>query len=430
MAHEVAGFPYWEVVFDEVGGVALPESVTGELPAQKLTDLFIFSHGWNNDQSYARQLYETYFAHMRAVLDGRGGMPAGKKVGAVGVVWPAMRWADEPVPVGERGGAASVGGRSDADLVRDLAAVFRAPAERAAIDELARLLAARPDDPAALTRFRDLMGALAGGTDAADAPEDSGERAGLLGDTPTSVYTRLARVVPVRRGEGAAGFDAGGRLWDGAKEALRQTTYWAMKKRAGVIGQKGLGPFIGAAHTAAPGLRIHLIGHSFGGRLVSFSLAGIPAALEPSPVKSLTLLQAAFSHFAFAGSLPHDPARGGALAGMARRVDGPILVTHSLKDSAVGTAYPAASFISRDDAAAADDAMFRWGAMGHDGAQGVDAAEVRLAQSGGDYPFAPGKFLNLDANAVIVKGGPPAGAHSDIFYPELAWATLAAAGIR
>jgi hypothetical protein len=368
---------------------------------------------------------------MRAVLDGRAGGLAGRKIGIVGVIWPSMRWADEPVPVGERGGAASVGaeGRSDADLVRDLGAVFKAPAERAAIDELAQLLTTRPDDPAALTRFRDLMGELSGGADAADAPEDNGERAGLLGDAPASVYKRLAGVVPVRRGEGAAGFDAGSRLWDGAKEALRQTTYWTMKKRAGVVGQKGLGPFIAKVHAVAPGLRIHLIGHSFGGRLVSFSLAGLPAALEPSPVKSLTLLQAAFSHFAFAGSLPHDPARGGALAGMARRVDGPIIVTHSLKDSAVGKAYPAASFVSRDDAAAADDVLFRWGAMGHDGAQGVEAAEVALGASGENYQFAKGKFLNLDANAVIVKGGPPSGAHSDIFYPQLAWATLAAAGI-
>ena len=41
----------------------------------------------------------------------------------------------------------------------------------------------------------------------------------------------------------------------------------------------------------------------------------------------------------------------------------------------------------------------------------------------------PGRFLNLDGNAVINRGGPPAGAHSDIFHPELVWAGLAAAGL-
>ena len=38
-------------------------------------------------------------------------------------------------------------------------------------------------------------------------------------------------------------------------------------------------------------------------------------------------------------------------------------------------------------------------------------------------------FVNLDGNAIVNRGGPPAGAHSDIFHPELVWAGLAAAGL-
>ena len=45
------------------------------------------------------------------------------------------------------------------------------------------------------------------------------------------------------------------------------------------------------------------------------------------------------------------------------------------------------------------------------------------------YTFATGRFLNLDGNQLITQGGPPSGAHSDIFYPEIAWAVLAAAGV-
>jgi hypothetical protein len=164
---------------------------------------------------------------------------------------------------------------------------------------------------------------------------------------------------------------------------------------------------------------------------VSFSLSGLPEALkgERSPVKSLFLLQGAFSHFAFADKLPHDATRSGALKGMAARVDGPLLTTHSLKDFAVGRSYPAASFVNGDDAAAAEDQISRWGAIGYDGAQAVSAAAEQLSPPGKKYPFKKGGWVNLDGNKVIIHGGPPSGAHSDIAHPHTAWAALAAAEI-
>jgi hypothetical protein len=57
-------------------------------------------------------------------------------------------------------------------------------------------------------------------------------------------------------------------LWTGAREVLRTLSYYEMKNRAGLIGQQGLGPLLAnlAGPSGAP--RIHLIGHSFGARLV------------------------------------------------------------------------------------------------------------------------------------------------------------------
>jgi pimeloyl-ACP methyl ester carboxylesterase len=177
----------------------------------------------------------------------------------------------------------------------------------------------------------------------------------------------------------------------------------------------------------APDLRVHLIGHSFGARLMSFSLAGLPGP-GPSPVCSLTLLEGAFSHFAFAPSLPQDPGRPGALKGVMERVGGPLLACYSSHDLAVGVFYPVASMTARDDAAGLSDAlMFRWGAMGHDGAQAINASTVQLQAIGSPYKFAARQFTNIDASAVVCQGGPPSGAHSDIVHPELAWAVLTAA---
>jgi hypothetical protein len=354
-------------------------------------------------------------------------------------VWPSKRWADEPEPTGDGGdggGAARCGDAAapipaaaagDGALVEDLKDVFTGDDRRATLDELARLLEERPEDPAALARFQALMGELAADPDAEPAGEDQGEQA-LVTDDPEEVFGRFADAVPETGEGGAAGLgDTFGRLWKGAKEALRQLTYFEMKKRAGVVGKQGLGPLLGRIAQADPEVRIHLIGHSFGARLVSFALAGLPPG--DSPVRSLYLLQGAFSHFAFADALPMDRSRGGALKGMAARVDGPLAASFSVHDTAVGRLYPLASLSSRDDSAGLEDQLFRWGGMGHDGAQAVDATVATLGPVGTAYPFARGRFVNLDGNGIITQGPAPSGAHSDIFHPELVWAGLAAAGL-
>ena len=439
MASEIAGQPHWEIGFDEHGKADQGEvdALLAELPGKDLTDLFVFSHGWNNDRRQARRLYQLYFQQVPGLL-GRGGGQAAR-VGTLGVVWPSKRWADEPEPTGDGGGGGGAAGLGDAAaataapaddtaLVEDLKDVFEGDQQRQALDELARLLEERPEDPAALARFQTLMGELAGAPDAEAAGEDQGELA-LLDDDPEEVFGRFADAVPQTGEGGAAGIgDTFGRLWDGAKEALRQLTYFEMKKRAGVVGKQGLGPLLGRIHQADPDLRIHLLGHSFGARLVSFALAGLPDGAD-SPVKSLYLLQGAFSHFAFADVLPMDRSRGGALKGMAARVDGPLVASFTVHDLAVGKLYPLAALSSRDDAAGLEDRLFRWGGIGHDGAQAVDATVTALGPVGTGYPFQKGRFVNLDGNAIINRGGPPSGAHSDIFHPELVWAGLAAAGL-
>jgi hypothetical protein len=398
MAGEIAGRPHWEVGFDEQGRPDQDEADTllRELPGEDLTDLFVFSHGWNNDRGQARRLYQLYFQQVPGLLAQGGAQDA--RVGTLGVVWPSKRWADEPEPTGDGGGGGAAGlgdaaalapaaAAGDGALVEDLKDVFGGDDRRATLGELA-----------------------------------------LVEDDPEEVFGRFADAVPQTGEGGAAGLgDTFGRLWNGAKEALRQLTYLEMKKRAGVVGKQGLGPLLGRIAQADPEVGIHLIGHSFGARLVSFALTGLPPG--GSPVKSLYLLQGAFSHFAFADALPMDRSRGGALEGMAVRVDGPLVASFSVHDTAVGRLYPLASLSSRDDSAGLEDRLFRWGGIGHDGAQAVEATVATLGPVGTAYPFAPGRFVNLDGNGVITRGQPPSGAHSDIFHPELVWAGLAAAGL-
>ena len=188
---------------------------------------------------------------------------------------------------------------------------------------------------------------------------------------------------------------------------------------------------LGRLNTAIPGVRVHLVGHSFGARLVSYALAGMPAGLDPSPVKGVTLIQGAFSQWAFASQLPFAAGKKGALDGALARIDGPLTVVHSKHDGAVGTFYPLASMAARDNSAGMGDANSPWGGIGANGAQGVQAGRdgVRGAGPGNTYKFVAQRALNVDASDVVRSGPPPVGAHSDIVHPELTWIVLSAGGI-
>ena len=96
---------------------------------------------------------------------------------------------------------------------------------------------------------------------------------------------------------------------------------------SGTVGAKGLNPVLRRVAQSAPGIRLHLIGHSFGGRLVT---AAASAAPVPG-LRSLTLCQAAFSHYGFAAQW--EPGSDGAFRNVIaeKRVDGPVLVTESIQ---------------------------------------------------------------------------------------------------
>jgi hypothetical protein len=140
-------------------------------------------------------------------------------------------------------------------------------------------------------------------------------------------------------------------------------------------------------------------------------------------IKSVTLLQGAFSRFAFSDPLPFRSWTGrdkGALAGMLARIDGPLTVCFSKHDGALSMFYPLSSMAAGDDAAGLGDPLRRWRAMGEKGADGVPAS-ARMGPVGTVYEFGVGAILNVDASEVVIAGRPPSGAHSDIFHPQLAW---------
>jgi hypothetical protein len=228
-------------------------------------------------------------------------------------------------------------------------------------------------------------------------------------------------------GPGAGGAAGIGSFFAGIKAAamnvLNLSTYYQMKARAGTVGAHGLAPLIREIKNVHAPLKLHFAGHSFGCRLLTNAALTLDKnELDPKavPIDSLSLLQAAFSHYGFAqkwdGS--HDGAFRQVL--LDHQVRGPIIATCTVNDKAVGLAYPAASLLAGQVAAGIGDKNDKYGGMGRNGAQKTpEAVDGKLLPVGSAYEFQAGKIHNLLADA-YVHG------HSDITGEEVAYAVLAA----
>ncbi|MFK0048283.1 serine-threonine protein kinase [Streptomyces sp. NPDC090741] len=439
--------PYAELTFDADGDVDL--GTQDAVAALEATDLLVFAHGWNSDRSTSTRLFDRFYAPFPGLVG------SGVRLGYVGVVWPSIRFSDEPIPDFDPHGALAEPGHGtalDPATLRALGEFW--PGRVAELDRVAELLEDRPESAAAFTEFGALVRELAGvdvvdpaGAGDAVDPADAAVGVGVavavavagpvVRDVPAiftldvlevcrALTAGLAEAGAPAAGAAEPGFSVGGglrTLWNGAKELLRQATYYQMKKRAGVVGERGLGPVLAELAGRRPALRIHLIGHSFGARVVSFSLRAVPDGARY--VKSATLLQGAFSHYAFADRLPHDKGSGGALHGMQGRVDGPVLACHSPYDSALKVFYPLASRMAGDSAGLLgfDE---RWGAIGHDGVQAVPGAPRLTLDAALRAGVPEAGCVSVDTGSVVRRGGPPSGAHSDICHEELARLVVAA----
>ena len=431
--------PYFEALFDKNG--ALTNSVS--LPAG-ITDLFVMAHGWRNDANEATKLYTDFFNNFFDPQVVSAARFAGRKCAIVGVFWPSKNF-DALIAAQGAGTAQNAAAIGDAvsdpesqnKLVAQLEAlkasgVFDEPAQRQALTEAQALI---PDlDKKATAReafvqkLRSLMDpGAAGKEDASDIflkmdPNDLFHRLNIPANAVDASIPKTGKALALAPGGAvvATGHAAG--LLDifkgataAASNAASFLSYFMMKQRAGAVGTNGVAPLI---DKLAPGVeRIHLIGHSFGGRVV----AAAALASTNEKIHSMSFLQAAFSHNGFS---PAALMNGFFRAVIEKqRVKGPLIATHTKNDTAVGIAYPLASRISGTVAAALGDEHDKFGGLGRNGAQQMNAGEVikaELLAVGGAYQLQPGKFHNLLADAFVKN-------HGDITGREVVTAVAAAA---
>lgn len=464
----LSGFPHFEIEFDKEGAPADPAQVKALKAALKPgdpTDLIVISHGWNNHMGEARELYAGFFASFRKRAD--AGLPGieGRKFAVMAVLWPSKKFADhELIPSGAAGLGGGVPDKAILEQLQELKGFFGGKNADADLEKAKALVPKLENSPAARKEFAELIRSAASSDPEAaegiEGAEDASQDFFKLDGA--EVMNRLAKPVPLRlpgpaahgpggRGPGGAaglgGAAAGpaggpgtggpgagqggaagiGSFFSGIKAAalnvLNFTTYYQMKARAGHVGTRGLAPLLREIKSLHAPLKLHLVGHSFGGRLVTVTASALDKnATSPKAVAidSLSLLQAAFSHYGFADKW--DGSHPGAFRNVlaSKQVKGPILATCTANDKAVGLAYPLASLLAGQVAAGVGDKNDKYGGMGRNGAQRTpEAVSLKLLAVGKPYEFTAGKIHNLLADEFVKN-------HSDIGGEEVAYAVLAA----
>ena len=429
-------FPYFEVQFTKKGEVNDPAEVNQLLDflgQGDVTDILVISHGWNNDMTEARGLYKEFFERVRdEISSDRPGGIAARKFAVFGILWPSKKFADEDqIPSGAASLAAPEADTAELISQLDTLKGFFDNSDADLLLSRAQQLVPRlENDPAAANEFTDLIRSLPGNKE--NNAEDNSDRFFTISSQELmDTMSRPDLAAPPEPGMGgAAGFDpAGGALGikdflggvlAGARKVLNFTTYIQMKERAGLVGRVGVNGTLKQIRETDPAIKIHLIGHSFGGRLVTSAANAGDGSAESKP-NTMTLLQAAFSHNGFAQKF--DGKRDGFFREVVTKgkVSGPIIITHSVQDRAVGFAYPLASKLSDDDSAGFGGPDDRFGGIGRNGAQHTPEADNSSPLGANDciYSFQAAKLYNLNADAVI-QG------HSDIRRSEVAHALLCA----
>lgn len=377
-----------------------------------ISDFIVVSHGWNTDRPSAAGFYQRLLGGIKSAWSsGAAALPSDRKYAVLQVLWPSKRFgaaADSPAnrtrSSRDQRRASDV---SDA-ILRGEIEEYAAFAEtdvaplmdkaRAAIDG-----GLQDSDCAAL--LREVMGGLDEATVrdrevAADVAAYDPQRAGVL-LRYLSFGRRLQFADSIARRHGLS--DSNRQNWfrgirSGICLLLNAPTYWRMKARAGEVG-RGLAGVLAPLPGAA---RIHLIGHSFGARVVT-SVAH--HAQDGANLRSLTLLQGAFSHNALSPR--------GAFAGAHRKLAGPTAITHTHNDAAVTIYYPIASHLSGDTSRKHGGADDPYGAIGANGAQGIAEDAVALNCLSDPISFTPGKVHNIMSDACITET-PELDAHMNV----------------
>ena len=418
------------IPFDKKGRCIGPQTWQHLLDgANQYTDIYLFSHGWNNDSKAATANYESFiegFIKMRA--DNALPMHPGYKPLLVGIFWPSaiLVHEDEQAP------------KFASDATMDIAAA-------AAQQMLADLVSELPDKD--VERFYELA-QKEGFTDAEALefakilqPVYRSENDELSGPTRRSFEeivtswkrrhraeeTELPETRQLRDyrcneecNEAAAAASGFLRLRQGSTSQCGARRYRLANEGSGrTVGAKGVSPLLVDLLEKA-NARIHLIGHSYGAKVLLSALCSPDRLPAGRKVHSVLLLQPAVSHLCFAASLPMTGKPGGYRKAL-DRAEQPILSTFSSHDFPLTKVFHLALVRPSDlgeikIAAETDEPPSVFAALGGFGPRQAGEKLIDIQDVKQPYTLdAAVRIYGLRADRTI-------GSHGDVSNPSTWWA--------
>jgi hypothetical protein len=415
----IEGFDFFPLTFDEQGK---PESsqefdaLAERANALPATDAVFIAHGFRNDVADATSVYTRFLTTFRAHLSRpEFAAVAARRFVVAGVYWPSKPFRETYET--EAGGTRGL--RDESSVLADIKAQLEdlkkhdaSPGQRPKLEKAIKLLPALEGNPKAQDEFVELVFSLLEHS----APDKTEGLPQIRKRSGSELLARLSGPPDGTRGIG----DVFGSIAGGLGRFLNLTKWYVMKDRSGEVGATGVAAAVRALHKSRPDTRIHLVGHSLGGRL----MAGCVKSLGETPklqVDSLMLLEAAFSHFGFSPDNGHGTPGFFRDAIVKKVVKGPFLSTFSAQDTVVGYAYSIMSRLAGDNTREIGDASDDFGGIGRNGPlKTTEVANSKLKAPGTPYEYKADVINNLDGSGGLIKD------HSDVTNEAVTYAFASA----
>jgi hypothetical protein len=436
----IANFPFFPLSYDKDGKLtdgtqltALQQHVTNDAA----TDVVFISHGFRNSEADATNLYTQFLTNLRTHLGSAEFQSlAPRKFAVAGVFWPSKSFKEAADSV--EGHAQSIGddssGRDEAEAaLKEARDELANPQQKQNLDKAIGMLDQLEANTDSHDEFVKLVLSLT--DDLALEPSEGLEELRAKDGADVLANLKAPVILPTSSGDGDDGGTASfvpqvvvdgdgstqglgsffGNIFGAVGTLANVTTWYVMKNRSGVVGANGVADAVRSIKTLPNSPRVHLVGHSLGGRLMaSCSKALASPLLQPD---SLTLLEAAFSHYGFSAKGPNNDEGFFRDVITGKVVKGPLVATYSSKDIVVGLTYAVASRLAHDNTKAVGDANDQYGGIGRNGAQNCDVGvQDTLHPAGAPYTDIPlGKVVSYNGSDGLINN------HSDITNPAVTY---------
>jgi len=431
--------PFYLLVFDKEGQCQSPLSLArllDEVNAGVYSHAHVFSHGWNNVFEDAVELYQGFFDQYFALRKTHAPSKAEYRPVMVGIIWPStllvLPWEATPKIAGGPDAEAERKKAADDQALRDAAELL--PAEKA--NRLSALVepgsSLKPEEARELAEI--LLPVYQSAAAGAQETDDGKPAAELTADDLLRLWMNAA---PPREGRsGKPGFAKDEREAPTAaafdwsmldpRWPVRLASVLQMKDRAGRVGSNGVGPGLVQPLLSSGNVETHLVGHSYGSKVV---LSALCCRTPARPAASLLLLEPAVSYLCFGEDIDGQGRDGGYRSALAS-VRQPVLSTFSSADAPLSKFFHRAAIRDADwgEKRIAGMPPNRFAALGGYGPGGLKAGESKTidvispdgAAPGNRYPRGEAgiRIYGLDGSKGQITG------HGDVATKYTAWAHL------